>query len=324
VLGFLLTWFVPVVGGGAVGALMAVIFSFFFAVVSGRMVGMIGASNNPVSGMTIAALLIVTTVLKLMGNIGQQGMTMSLMIGGVICVAIAVAGGTAQSLKTTFIVGGNPKNVAIGMFGALAVASVGAAGTLILLNKAYGIGSAAVPAPQATLMKLIVQGIMTAQLPWTLVLVGVAIAGFCFLADVPILAVALGVYLPIGLNAAVFSGGIVRNLVERTTGGSVKARKAAMDEADAAGKNPDDVAEKLDVKKDKAVEKGILLASGIVAGDALIGIVIGACVALSIDIGFGAKMFPVVSTSQLLAFVMFLLLAVWIYVYATNEARTKK
>jgi len=90
VFAFLLTWFVPVVGGGPVGALMAVVFSFFFAVVSGRMVGLIGASNNPVSGMTIAALLIVTTVLKLMGNTGDQGMTTALMIGGIICVAIAV------------------------------------------------------------------------------------------------------------------------------------------------------------------------------------------------------------------------------------------
>jgi len=316
VFGFLLTWFVPIVGGGAVGALLAVIFSFFFSVVSGRMVGMIGASNNPVSGMTIAALLIVTTTLKLMGNIGNQGMTTALMIGGIICVAIAVAGGTAQSLKTTFIVGGSPKNVQVGMFGALAVASVAAAGTLILLNKAYGIGGVDVPAPQATLMKLIVQGIMTAQLPWTLVLVGVAMAAFCFMADIPILAVALGIYLPFGLNAAVFSGGLVRNLVERTM--SKKDERASA----AEGRSPAGIVaeDTRGSRKDKAVEKGILLASGLVAGDALIGIVIGACVALGIDIGFGPKWFPAIAASQLLAFSMFALLAVWIYVYSTREA----
>jgi len=310
VLGFLLTWLVPAVGGGPVGALMAVLFSFFFAVVSGRMVGMIGASNNPVSGMTIASLLIVTTVLKLIGNTGDKGMTMALMVGGVICVAIAVAGGTAQSLKTTFVIGGSPRNVQIGMFGALAVASVAAAGTVMLLNTAYGIGDAAVPAPQATLMKLIVEGIMTAQLPWTLVLIGVALAAFCFLVNIPILAVALGLYLPLGLSSAVFAGGIVRDLVERSTRITRAKDAAANKQAPMEGVEPE---------KDKAVEKGILLASGLVAGDALVGIVIGIFAALETDIALGLKWFPTIAGSQLLAFGMFLLLAVWMYWYALRK-----
>ena len=314
VLGFLLTWFIPAVGGGPVGALLVVVFSFFFAVVSARMVGLIGASNNPVSGMTIAALLIVTTVLKLMGRTGDAGMTTALMLGGIICVAIAVAGGTAQSLKTTFIIGGTPKSVQIGMFIALAIASVAAAGTLILLHTAYGIGDVAVPAPQATLMKLIVEGIMTAQLPWTLVLIGVALALFCYLAKLPILAVALGIYLPMGLTAAVFSGGIVRDLVERKMGRAPKEREAAK------GK---DVVLKWDEEKDKAVEKGILLASGLVAGDALTGIVIGIFAAIGTDIAFGLKLFPAVAESPLLAFAVFLLLGIWVYVYATRKARSR-
>jgi putative OPT family oligopeptide transporter len=284
-----------VVGGGVVGGIMAVLFSFFFAVVSGRMVGLIGASNNPVSGMTIAALLIITTVLKLMGNTGGHGMTTALMLGGVVCIAIAVAGGTAQSLKTTFIIGGSPRNVQAGMFIALAVAAVAAAGTLMLLNKAYGIGSAAVPAPQATLMKMIVQGIMTAQLPWTLVAVGVALALFCFLVDIPILAVALGIYLPIGMTAAVFAGGIVRNLVER------KAKQS---------------------EDEGAVDKGILLASGIVAGDALMGIVVGLFAALQINMAFGIKLFPAVAKSSLLSLIKFMLLAAWIYWYSLRKVKS--
>jgi putative OPT family oligopeptide transporter len=308
VLGFLLTWFVPAVGGGAVGALMAVLFSFFFAVVSGRMVGLIGASNNPVSGMTIASLLIVTTVLKLMGNTGTKGMTTALMIGGVICVAIAVAGGAAQSLKTTFVIGGSPRKVQLGMFGALAVASVAAAGTVLLLNSAYEIGAAAVPAPQATLMKLIVEGIMTAQLPWTLVMIGVALALFCFLANIPILAVALGLYLPLGLSSAVFAGGLVRVLVEKATGGSEDAiEKGSVDPEKS--------------ETDKAVEKGILLASGLVAGDALMGIVIGIFAALGTDIAYGLNLFPAVAESQLMAFGMFLALAIWMYWYSTRKDR---
>jgi putative OPT family oligopeptide transporter len=322
VLGFLLTWLVPMVGGGPVGSFLAVIFSFFFAVVSARMVGMIGASNNPVSGMTIAALLVITTVLKLMGNVGQSGMTTALMLGGIVCVAIAVAGGTAQSLKTTFVIGGNPRNVQLGMFGALVVASIAAAGTVILLNTAYGIGDVAVPAPQATLMKLIVEGIMTAQLPWTLVLVGVALAAFCFLANIPILAVALGLYLPVGLSAAVFAGGLVRSLVERFMGGAAKKRDALVAEGASSGKSPEDILKTWNEKRDKAIEKGVLLASGLVAGDALIGIVIGACVALKIDIGFGPKWFPVLAASQLLAFAMFLALAIWMFWYSTRQPKT--
>jgi len=308
VMGFLLTWFVPAVGGGFVGALMAVVFSFFFAVVSGRLVGMVGASNNPVSGMTIATLLIVTTVLKLMGSTGKQGITTALMVGGVICVAIAVAGGTAQSLKTTFIIGGSPRKVQMGMFIALAIAAFAAAATLMLLNTAYGIGDVAVPAPQATLMKMIVEGIMTGVLPWTLVLIGVALAAFCYLANIPILAVALGLYLPIGLSAALLAGGIVRALVEKTMMRTAKGEDAA-------------AAKDKEASRDKAVESGILLSSGLVAGDAIMGIVIGVFAAIGTNIAFGLKLFPTIAPSNLLSFGMFVLLAIWVYVYSTRKGR---
>jgi putative OPT family oligopeptide transporter len=296
VLGFLLVWFVPAVGGGPVGGIMAVVFSFFFAVVSGRMVGLIGESNNPVSGMTIAALLVVATVLKLMGQTGTPGMTTALMIGSVICIAIAVAGGSSQSLKTTFIIGGDPRANQVGMFVAVSVASVACAGTLMMLHKAYGVGSMAIPAPQATLMKLIVQGIMTGQLPWTLVAIGVALAVFCYLVDLPILAVAIGIYLPLGLTSAIFAGGIIRSLVER------KAKKQGDEDA-------------------IAIDKGVLLASGLVAGDALMGIVVGMFAALGVNIGLGLKLFPAVSKSNLVALVMFLLLGAWMYWYSLRKAR---
>jgi putative OPT family oligopeptide transporter len=260
--------------------------------------------------MTIATLLVVTTVLKIMGNTGDLGIKTALMIGGVVCVAIAVAGGTAQSLKTTFIIGGTPRKVQLGMFAALSIASVAAGGTLILLNSAYGIGDVAVPAPQATLMKMIVNGIMTAQLPWTLVFIGVALAVFCFMAKIPILAVALGIYLPIGLTAAIFAGGIVRDLVERKMKPAAKEEDDEHDKTDEKEKN---------TELDKAVEKGILLASGLVAGDALIGIVIGIFAAIGTDIAFGLKLFPVIAGSNLVAFVMFLLLAIWMYIYSTRK-----
>ena len=293
ILGFLLTWLAPMIKGSFVGGILVVLFSFFFAVVSARMVGIVGASNNPVSGMTIATLLIIATVFKLMGNDGNEGIRMSLLVGGVVCVAIAVAGGVAQSLKSTFIIGGTPKKIQLGMFIALAMAAVSVGATIILMEKAYGIGTESVPAPQATLMKLIVEGIMTAQLPWTLVVVGAMIAIFCALAGLPILAVALGIYLPITLNTALFAGGIIRDLVER--------------------KFKDDSEGKSD-----AVEKGILLSSGLVAGDAITGIVIGIFAALNISINFGSKILP---ESNIITFVIFLLFAIWIYFFTTRRKK---
>jgi uncharacterized oligopeptide transporter (OPT) family protein len=163
-------------------------------------------------------------------------------------------------------------------------------------------------------MKMIVEGIMTAQLPWTLVFIGVALAFFCFMAKIPILAVALGIYLPIGLTATIFAGGVVRVFVER------KMQPAAKDIDKAAV----DAVEKGDnVEMNKAVEKGILLASGLVAGDALIGIVIGIFAAIGTDIAFGLKLFPVIAESNLAAFTMFLLLAIWIFIYSTRKDGSK-
>ncbi|WP_426348068.1 OPT/YSL family transporter [Alloiococcus sp. CFN-8] len=294
--GFAGSWLIPAIGGTFLGALAAVLFSFFFSVVSARMVGVIGASNNPVSGMTIATLLFVTTLLKVTGNTGDIGMEKAFLIGGVVCVAIAVAGGTAQSLKTTYIIGGNPRNVQIGMFAALAVASVVAGLVVIMLDKAYTIGSTEAAAPQASLMKLIVEGIMTAQLPWTLVIIGASLAVFCALAGISILPVALGIYLPISLNAAILVGGIIRVLVEK----KFKSNKEGMD---------------------ASIEKGTLLSSGLVAGDALMGIVIAIFAVFNVNIGIGQKYFPEFASSSLVAFLAFIGLGVWIYLVSSSRKK---
>jgi len=297
--GFALTWLLPMVNGGFVGGIMAVLFSFFFAVVSARMVGIIGASNNPVSGMTIATMLFVTTVIKLTGGVSQEYMTKAVLIGGVVCVAIAVAGGAAQSLKTTFIIGGTPKKVQLGMFIALSVAGVFAALVINMLDIAYGIGSAAVAAPQATLMKMIVEGIMTAQLPWTLIIIGASIALFCELAGIAVLPVALGIYLPITLNAAILVGGVIREIVERKF-----------------SKDND--------RRGEVVEKGTLLASGLVAGDALMGIVVAGLAAAQVPIAFGKNFLPGITQSNLFACVMFLLLGLWIYMFSCKKDKAVK
>lgn len=293
IFGFLLTWFVPTIGVGPVGAILAVFFSFFFSVVSARMVGVIGASNNPVSGMTIATLLVIASVYRAMGATGTSGMEIVLLAVGVVCVAIAVAGGVAQSLKATYIVGGSPRKIQHGMFISLAIASVVGGATVLLLHNAYEIGGEQVAAPQATLMRLIVEGIMTGRLPWTLVVIGAVIAIFCALAKLPILPIALGIYLPISLNSAIFFGGIIRKLVE------MKFKK---DEADL----------------DTAAERGTLIASGLVAGDALTGILIGIFAALNIQIDFLSGIITNDAMRNLLSLGIFVVLGGWLYRYSCN------
>ncbi|MCS4464865.1 OPT/YSL family transporter [Clostridium botulinum] len=184
------------------------------------------------------------------------------------------------------------------MFIAIACSSGFAAIVVKMLHSAYGIGSADVSAPQASLMKMLVEGIMSAKLPWTLVLVGAAIAIFCELASIPILPVALGIYLPISLNSAILTGGILRVLVER---------KFKKDEE----------------RKSESVEKGVLLASGLVAGDALIGIVIAVFATLNVNIAFGEKIMPTIANSNIVSFVIFILLGVWIYKFACSKKKLR-
>lgn len=297
VLVFFLSWALPMIRSGIAGAFMAVLFSFFFAVVSARICGIIGASNNPVSGMTIATLLFVTSVLKALGYVGNSGMITAITIGGIVCVAIAVAGGAGQAMKTTFIIGGTPKKVEIGMYLGVVLGCLAAAGTMLLLINTYGIGGdKGIPAPQATLMSMVVQGVMNGQLPWSLVLVGMAFGVMCELMGLPVLPVALGIYLPIHLSSGILVGGIVRLLIEK------KFRKSN----EAQGK--------------LQVEKGVLLASGLVAGDAIMGIVVAVLAAfkLSEAVGIGSRMMPSITQNHWTASIVYLLFAVWIYRYTTT------
>jgi putative OPT family oligopeptide transporter len=293
---FFLAWFLPMIHVGFLGSLMAILFSFFFAVVSARICGIIGASNNPVSGMTIATLLFVTSVLKATGNVGNTGMLVAIIAGAIVCVAISVAGGAGQSLKTTFIIGGTPKNLQIGMYIGVLAASAAAGAAMLLLIHTYGIGDKGIAAPQATLMSMVVKGVMTGQLPWSLVIVGMAAGVMCELMGLPVLPVALGIYLPIDLSTGILVGGIVRVLVEK------KFKKN-----EAQGKIQ--------------VEKGILLASGLVAGDAIMGIVIAVFAALNIadKVGIGAKIMPSITQSPWTALVIYILFAVWVYKFAVKK-----
>jgi putative OPT family oligopeptide transporter len=297
---FLAAWFVPMVGTkiGAIGGIAVLIFAFFFSVVSARLVGVIGTSNNPISGMTIASLLFITAILKATGYVGNAGMVAALLAGGTVCVAIAIAGGAAQSLKTTYIVGGTPKRLEIGMIIGVAASAAAVGFVILLLNSAYGIGGKDIAAPQATIMSMIVKGIMSSQLPWALLFIGMVFGVMCELMKIPVLPFALGLYLPIHLSAGVVIGGIVRVLVDRKFKKDPELLKAH-------------------------TEKGILLASGLVAGDALMGILIAVFAICKFDgtLAVGLKWFPTIANSPWTSTLMVVVLCVWMYKLSTRISK---
>ena len=206
-------WLVPAFPVNPLGALIVVVFGFFFASVSSRMVGLIGSSNNPVSGMAIATLIIATLALKATGTDGTTGMVGAIAIGGIICVIAAIAGDTSQDLKTGFIVGATPKTQQIGEIIGVVVSSAAIGFVLYLLNEAWGYGTEQIPAAQATMMKMLVEGIMNADLPWPLIFTGVFIAIVVEILKVPVMPFAVGMYLPFSLSAGIMAGGIVRYIV---------------------------------------------------------------------------------------------------------------
>ncbi|MDO5392716.1 MAG: oligopeptide transporter, OPT family [Eubacteriales bacterium] len=243
----IIIWLVPAIPVNLLGAVIIVVFGFFFATVSSRMVGLIGSSNNPVSGMAIATLLIATFAIKASGDTGITGMTGAIAIGSVICIVAAIAGDTSQDLKTGFLLGATPKKQQVGELIGIIAAGLAIGGVLYLLNAAWGYGGAEVPAPQATLMKMIVEGIMGGKLPWTLVFVGVFLALGLEILRVPVMPFAIGLYLPIYLNATIMIGGVVRLLMDKR-------------------KNVDEKT------KERQATDGTLYCAGMIAGEGLVGI----------------------------------------------------
>ncbi|MBR2916176.1 MAG: oligopeptide transporter, OPT family, partial [Clostridia bacterium] len=205
-----LVWLVPAIPVTFLGAVLVVVFGFFFATVSSRMVGLVGSSNNPVSGMAIATLLITTLLLKFTGSLGAVGMTSAIAIGSIICIVSAIAGDTSQDLKTGYLLGATPKKQQIGELIGVVASALAIGGTLYLLDTAWGFGSEEIAAPQATLMKMIVEGVMEGQLPWALVFIGVFIAVIAEILGIPVLPFAIGIYLPVQLNACIMIGGLIR------------------------------------------------------------------------------------------------------------------
>ena len=301
-------WLVPAIPLNLFTALIVIVFGFFFATVSSRMVGLIGSSNNPVSGMAIATLLISTMLLKATGTVGIEGMTAAIVIGGIICVIAAIAGDTSQDLKTGFLVGATPKKQQIGELIGVAVSSVAIGAILYLLSMAWGgYGSNDLPAPQAMLMKMIVEGVMGGNLPWNMVFAGVFIAIVVEVLDIPVLPFAIGLYLPIYLSVPMILGGALRWYLEKRKCGSEK-------------------------EKNDSVQSGVLYSSGLIAGEGIVGILLavlaiipagmsdeGVALYVSDKINF-SEVFSIGNIGGLICFAVILFT---IYLFATKDSKKK-
>lgn len=250
-------WLIPSISVSLTGAVLIALFGFFFAAVSSRMVGLVGSSNNPISGMAIAVLLITSLIQKLTGREEAESMQYVIAAGSMICIIAAIAGDTSQDLKTGYLLGATPKKQQIGEIVGVVAAAMAIGRTMSLLDRAWGFGSQELAAPQAMLMKLIVEGVLQENLPWELILIGVFVALTVEIAGIPVLPFAIGVYLPVQLNACIMAGGAVRFVLER-----LKCEEQ---------------------EKNRRVNHGILYCSGMIAGEGLVGILLAVCSIFGID-----------------------------------------
>jgi putative OPT family oligopeptide transporter len=238
-----------------VASLLIAVFAFFFVTVSARIVGLVGVTSNPTSGMAIATLLGTSLVFFLLGWTDLQGKATALMVGTTVCIAASIAGDMSQDLKTGYILGQTPRLQQIGeMIGVLTSAGVVAAVVLLLHRSVEGgLGGADLPAPQAMLMKVVIDGVLDQNLPWTLVGIGAGIGIVAALLRLPVLAFAVGVYLPLETMAAVFVGGVTRWAMTR--------------------KRPP-------ARADRRREEGTLFGAGLVGGGGLTGVLLALWVSL--------------------------------------------
>ncbi|HEX9733411.1 MAG TPA: oligopeptide transporter, OPT family [Thermoanaerobaculia bacterium] len=229
-----------------VAALLVVIFAFFFVTVSSRIVGLVGVTSNPTSGMTIATLLVTSSIFLLMGWTGDLGKMASITVGCVVAIAASIAGDTSQDLKTGFLLGATPRRQQVGELVGVLTSAIFVCGTVILIGGAWGFGTEDIPAPQATLMKIVIEGVLESSLPWGLVAVGVGLALLIELLGIPSLPFAVGVYLPVATMVPVYFGGLLRLIAEKTA--------------------------RTEEERTDRRERGVLFGSGLVGGEGLLGV----------------------------------------------------
>lgn len=234
------------IGIRAAAAFCVVLFAFFFVTVASRIVGLVGVTSNPTSGMTIAALIGTASIFLAFGWTDAFGKAAALTVGCVVAIAASISGDTSQDLKTGYLLGATPRRQQVSELVGVLTSAVFVCLTVLALGKGLGFGSAELPAPQATLMKLVIDGVLDRNLPWSLVAIGAGIAIVCELARIPSLPFAVGVYLPVSTMTPIFVGGLIRLWMERKA------------------KNEAEMAERR--------ERGVLLGSGFVGGEGLLGV----------------------------------------------------
>ena len=239
---------IPSLGFRAVAAVLVVIFAFFFVTVSSRIVGLVGVTSNPTSGMTIATLLGTAALFLAIGWTDDLGKAGALTVGCVVAIAASIAGDTSQDLKTGFLLGATPFRQQRGELIGVLTSAVFVCLTLILIGQTWGFGTEEIPAPQATLMKVVIEGVLDQSLPWALVGIGVGLALIVELLGLPSLAFAVGVYLPVATMVPVYLGGVLRMLAEKTAPSQEEAEERR--------------------------ERGVLFGSGLVGGEGLFGVLI--------------------------------------------------
>lgn len=270
-----------------VAAVCVVIFSFFFVTVASRIVGLVGVTSNPTSGMTIASLLGTAGVFLVMGWTDMNGKAAALTVGCVVAIAASIAGDTSQDLKTGYLLGATPRKQQIGELVGVLSSATFVCLAVLLLSEAFGFGSQELPAPQATLMKLVIDGVLDQNLPWGLVGIGVGIAIIAELCRIPSLPFAVGVYLPVSTMTPIFFGGMLKLWLEKRA----KDKEEATDRRD----------------------KGVLLSSGFVGGEGLLGVGIAGAAFIqgTRPAGFGLDWMGPAWVANIVSFVAFLLFAAW-------------
>ena len=276
-----------------IGAILVAIFAFFFSTVASRIVGLVGVTSNPTSGMTIASLLGTSTLFLAFGWTDDFGKAAALTIGCVVAISASIAGDTSQDLKTGFLLGATPDKQQIGQLLGVLTSAAFVCLSVLLLDRTYGFGTRELPAPQATLMKLVIEGVLQSSLPWALVGIGVLIALIAEAFRLPTLAFAVGVYLPVSTMVPVFLGGMLRKFLEKRA------------------ESPEAAAERR--------EKGVLFGSGLVGGEGLLGVGIAAAAFIQGASPKGIGSAWAGSLASLVSLLAFIVLAIY---FAKNTRRS--
>jgi putative OPT family oligopeptide transporter len=301
---------IPNIPTNFLSAIMIVVFGFFFVTVSSRIVGIIGSSSNPISGMTIATLMATSLIFVGVGWTGNIYQPIALVVGSIVCIASANAGATSQDLKTGFIVGATPIKQQIGLLIGVLASVIVIGFTLLLLNNTLGIGpiteahSNPLPAPQATLMATVIKGLLSQNLPWALVIIGMGIAAVMELSGVRSLPFAVGAYLPLSTSSPIFIGGLVKWFVD---------------------------SRKKDAKEESEIGPGALFSSGLIAGGAITGIIIAILIGTNVGTDAEGRAMNVVdllntglgqslgAAGDLISLILFALLAAVLFKFAMSK-----